>query len=432
MRALSNIWKNVDLTLVILFLLMVLLGWMNLYAATFDEIHSSLFDLSQSHGKQLLWIATSFVLAWLVMMIDGRSFNTTAFLIYGIVVAALIGVLVFGVEIKGSKAWFAVGDTFRLQPAEFAKLGTALAMAKLLSSFNIKVRDLKTRLRAFVIVAVPVALIALQPDTGSALVYIAFIFVLYREGLSGRTLLLGLAAVVFFIISLMLKQTQIEFFGVETGGLAVLIVVLAVIAGLIYLLLRKYKKAWLIIGISFLLVSGYILSVNYAFDYLLSAHQQDRINVVLGIESDPKGSGYNVYQSQVAIGSGGFSGKGFLKGTQTKFDFVPEQSTDFIFCAVGGFIGSFVVVSLFIILLSRLVVVAERQRSNFSRIYGYCVASILFFHFAINIGMTIGLAPVIGIPLPFFSYGGSSLWGFTLLLFVFIRMDAERKMILKK
>jgi rod shape determining protein RodA len=398
-----------------MYFLLVLIGWVNIYAAVYNQEHQNIFDLSQNFGKQLIWIGTSVLLALVILIIDAKFFSTFSYVIYLLVIAMLIGVLLFGKEIAGSKSWFQIGS-FSVQPAEFAKFATALALAKYLSKIDLNINRFSTKLNSAIIIFIPAVLILLQHDTGSAMVFFALILVLYREGLSGNVLLLGLFVALLFILALVLNKF-------------ILIGLLAANAILVYYLYKSLRKkvVW-IVGI-FLLTAGYVYSVDYAFENMLESHQKKRINVLLGKETDIRGAGYNIHQSKIAIGSGGFAGKGFLKGTQTKFDFVPEQSTDFIFCTVGeewGFIGSFVTIILFLALLSRIVIIAERQRSRFSRIYGYGVASIIFFHFAINIGMTIGLFPVIGIPLPFISYGGSSFLGFTILLFIFIKQDSVR------
>jgi rod shape determining protein RodA len=346
----------------------------------------------------------------------------------------LIAVLLFGSDIKGARSWFKIGS-FAIQPSEFAKFATGLALAKYLSTLNIKMQDIKTKVIASIIIGIPAVLILLQNDTGSTLVYASFVFVLYREGLSGNILLIGLYTAFLFVLSLLLRINDFTFFeNIVLSGDVLLMIVLAAIAGIIIYNTRKVKKMWVIVTTALVLSVGLIYSVDYIFENVLEPHQSKRINVLLGIESDPHGAGYNVNQSLIAIGSGGFLGKGFLEGTQTKFDFVPEQSTDFIFCTIGeewGFLGTFILVCIYVGLFLRLLFLAERQRSIFSRIYGYSVASILFFHFLINIGMTIGLAPVIGIPLPFISYGGSSLWSFTILLFIFVKLDAERINVLR-
>ncbi|MBD78797.1 MAG: rod shape-determining protein RodA [Crocinitomicaceae bacterium] len=430
----SSRWSDIDWIIVSLYGILVLMGWFNIYAATFNEEHQSIFDISQLYGKQMLWIATSCFLAWVILMLDPRFFSRLAYPIYGFCIFLLIAVLVVGTEIKGAKSWFTFGG-FSFQPSEIAKFGTSLALTFYLSTLGKRFSGLLTRLKAMLILILPAALILLQPDTGSVLVYASFIFVMYREGLSGNILLIGLGGAVLFVVALLLNTTTIELpYDIVLPGQTMMVVVIGLICLVLYAQFKKIKQVkWVILG-SFLVITGYIFAVNYAFNNILQKHQQARINELLGIESDPTGAGYNVHQSMIAIGSGGGFGKGFLQGTQTKYDFVPEQSTDFIFCTVGeewGFIGTFTVIFLFVYLLFRIIIVAERQRSKFSRIYGYCVASIFFFHLAINVGMTIGLAPVIGIPLPFFSYGGSSLWSFTILLFTFIKMDSERMHILR-
>jgi rod shape determining protein RodA len=324
-------------------------------------------------------------------------------------------VILFGKEIAGSKSWFQVGG-FSIQPSEFAKFATALALAKYLSKIDLNINKISTKFVAAIIIVFPSFLILLQYDTGSAMVFSAFILVLYREGLSGNLLLAGLGAALLFILALLINKF-------------ILIGILAANAILVYSLYKGLRKKVFYIVAFFILIAGYVYSVDYAFENILEPHQKKRISVLLGMENDLHGAGYNVNQSKIAIGSGGFWGKGFLKGTQTKFDFVPEQSTDFIFCTIGeewGFIGSFVIIVLFLSLFSRIIFLAERQRSKFSRIYGYGVAAILFFHFVVNVGMTIGLFPVIGIPLPLISYGGSSLWAFTILIFIFVKLDSVR------
>lgn len=429
MRGNRNLIDNIDWMLVSIYFILVIAGWLNIYAAVYNEEFQSIFDTSQSYGRQLLWIGTASVIATVILLIDERFFATFGYLIYGIIILLLIAVILIGAETKGATSWFAIGG-FKIQPSEFSKFATNLALAKYLSTLNIKMTDLKTKLKAAAIIGLPAILILLQNDTGSALVYGSFIFVLYREGLSGNFLLIGLATAFLFIMTLIFQGEVYQLpFGLKMNGAIMLTLLIAAILGLVYYLNRKKKRIAVLLVSIFIACAGLIQSVNYVFSDVLSPHQSKRINVMLGLESDPRGAGYNVNQSLIAIGSGGFSGKGFLQGTQTKYDFVPEQSTDFIFCTIGeewGFLGSFVIISLFMALLLRILYLCSRQRSSFARIYGYGVASILFFHFTINIGMTIGLAPVIGIPLPFFSYGGSSLWAFTILLFVFIRMDADR------
>lgn len=419
MRERSNIFNNIDWPLVILYLVLVTMGWLNIYAAVFNEAYDNIFDLSQSYGKQVIWILSSLFLALIILLTTPRFFSTFAYLIYGSMIVLLIVVLGIGTEISGSKSWFQIGG-FGLQPAEFAKFATTLALAKFFNSQHLNLSLAKNKILPLLIMGAPAILILLQNDTGSALVYSSFILVLYRMGLSGNFLLAGLMVVIISISTLMV------------GTLYVIILLIALI-GLLFFFIKRNRRN-IVILIALLVVGvGLTYTVEMGVEKFLGDHQKARINVLLGKTLDPQGVGYNVNQSKIAIGSGGFFGKGYLNGTQTKYNFVPEQSTDFIFCTVGeewGFLGSTVVVVLFLLLLSRIVMVAERQRSEFSKVYGYGVASILFFHFMINIGMTIGLVPVIGIPLPFFSYGGSSLWAFTILLFIFIKQDMNRNALL--
>ena len=464
----NNLLANIDWVSILLYLLLVLIGWLNIYAAVYDENHSSILDISQKYGKQLIWIGAAFVLAFLVLLTDSKFFTTFSMVIYGLMIFLLIAVLFLGTETKGARSWFEVGD-FRIQPAEFAKFATNLAIAYVMSRHNFKVMRFSSLLTIGLILALPAGLIILQNDTGSALVYSSFILVLFREGLHGSILLLCFVAAAIFIMALLytpftvllviIGGTLIAFyyyrhdirelfqiilfigcgfglfvlikwmFNLSISDYYILLIVYVItsITAIYPIYKRKMKNMITLLLISWLCV-GAAPSVNYAFNHL-QPHQQDRINELLGIKVDPKGTGYNVTQSKIAIGSGGLLGKGFLQGTQTKLNFVPEQSTDFIFCTVGeewGFIGSTFVIVLLAVFILRIIKLAERQRSSFSRIYGYGVASILFFHVAVNIGMTIGMAPVIGIPLPFFSYGGSSLWSFTILIFIFLRLDANR------
>ncbi len=419
MREDKGIFYNIDWKLVLIYVALVLIGWINIYAAIYNEEHRSIFDFSQRYGKQMVWIVCSVFLAIFLLMVDHKVFPAFSFTFYGISLFLLITVLLIGKTVSGSKSWIDLGG-FDLQPSEFAKIAVNLALARYLSSLNIRMEDLRTKIMAGVIIGIPALLILLQDDTGSMLVFSAFIFVLYREGLSGNVLIIIALVIVLFVLTLMINKFVI--IGILAAGFLFW-----------FFLIRKNRKDILSLMGLFLLVSGFIFGVDYVFNNVLALHQQDRINVLIGNEVDLKGIGYNVNQSKIAIGSGGFIGKGFLHGTQTKFNFVPEQSTDFIFCTVGeewGFLGSVVVVGLYLMLFYRLITAAERQRSTFARIYGYGVASILFIHFMVNIGMTLGLAPVIGIPLPFLSYGGSSLFAFTILLFIFIKLDANRLQLL--
>ncbi len=465
----NNLWANIDWMTVSLFLVLVLLGWTNIYAAIYNPESRGIFDVTQQYGKQLVWIGAALALGFLILLIETNFYVFFAYIIYGFFIVLLILVLFLGKEINGAKSWFNIGGIL-LQPSEFGKFATALALAKYMSSFGFKIQRLKSFLTIALIILTPAFFIILQNDTGSALVYSSFILVLYREGLSGVILFFCSLIALLFVLSLILTNSVLNIF-LTGAALAVFLimnprlkqfgVILTIFAlsigaflGLDKTVSTEYQTAdflfagsllgaFVALGYSIrkklknyilvaLILVGALLfsaSVDYAFSNLLEPHQQERINELLGIESNPQGAGYHVNQSKIAIGSGGFWGKGYLKGTQTKFDFVPEQSTDFIFCTVGeewGFTGALILIILFLSLFARLILLSERQRSGFSRIYGYSVAVILFFHFMVNIGMTIGVMPVIGIPLPFFSYGGSSLWSFTILLFIFIRLDASR------
>lgn len=398
-----------------------------------------MFDTSQEYGKQFIWIITACVLAFVVMLFDGEFIRRISPIIYGVTVLLLILVLIFGKEVNGAKAWFGFGS-FGIQPSEFAKLGTSLMLAYYLSQINTRMEDFKTKVRAVGILALPALLIMLQPDTGTVLVFVAYVFVMYREGLSGNILLLGLLAIVLSVLSLVLKATTLTVFGIELPGHYFLMIFIALTTVVIFFGIKRFvlprfrrRNYILLIGTA---VGSliFIATLDQVFEKVLEPHQKIRINILLGLAEDPQGAGYNVKQSKTAIGSGGFTGKGYLDGTLTKFKYVPMQSTDFIYCTIGeewGFLGSTFVIAVFITLMLRLVFIAERQRSTFTRIYGYSVACILFIHLLINVGMAIGLAPVIGIPLPFFSYGGSSLWGFTLLLFILLKLDTERLVVLR-
>jgi rod shape determining protein RodA len=416
LRREDSISTNLDWVSVLIFAAMVLLGWLNIFAAVYDpENVKSIFDLSTNSGKQLLWIGTTVLIVIGISAINYRFFESFSYVIYAFVLVLLIFVLLFGREVAGSKSWFEIGS-FRLQPAEFAKYATALAIAKLFNTYGIKIEQWRTIFLLGVILALPMALIVLQGDTGSAMVFAVFILVFFREGLNPLPILLGGFAIVMFVLALLVTEMYIY---IGIGVLAI---------GVFLLVKKNAKNAIIIVSLA---VFGLVVvkGVNFIVYKVMKPHQQMRIKAFVNPDADPLGFGWNVTQSKIAIGSGGFWGKGFLKGTQTKFDFVPEQSTDFIFCTVGeehGWFGSFILVGLFIGLLLRLIFLAERQKSDFARIYGYSVAGIIFFHFFINVGMTVGLVPVVGLPLPFFSYGGSSLWSFTILLFTFLKLDSER------
>lgn len=410
--------ERVDWITVLVYFALVMIGWFNIYAAVYDgQAEKSIFDFSINSGKQLVWIGTAIAIIIVIMAADYRLYENLSIILYIIFVAFLLVTPFLGKEVNGQRAWFEIGS-FRLQPGEFAKFATALALAKFMERPTFDLSKTKYQVQAFAVLLLPVALILLQPDTGTAMVYFSMLVMFYREGLPQSYFVLG-----FGFIALTLMALGIENNFYLALGIA------AVIGILIFL----GKKSWQRI-LAFSLIGIALIAYTYSLDFVVSKlpeHQRNRIMVLFNPDIDPLGVGWNVTQSKIAIGSGGFSGKGYLEGTQTKFDFVPEQHTDFIFCTLGeefGWIGSLVVIALFVTLLYRLVIMAERQKTRFSRIYGYCAISILLFHFMINIAMTIGLFPVVGIPLPFFSYGGSSLWSFTILLFIFIKMDSSRAM----
>jgi rod shape determining protein RodA len=408
--------NKIDWLTILIYASLVIIGWINIYAAVYDEqVAKSIFDFSINSGKQLAWIGTALLLITVIMVADYRLFENLSFVLYGIFILLLIVTPFLGKEVNGQVLSIGVG-AFRIQPAEFAKFATALALAKFMERPSFDLSQFKYQLQAMAIIMVPVILIMLQPDTGTAMVYFAFFIMLYREGMPQRYYLFA-----FTMISISLLALGIENNLYIVFGIAALVIIL------IFMGKKKLSRiiTFPIIGV---ILIGYVYSLDYAVSKL-PQHQQNRIMVLFNPDLDPLGVGWNVTQSKIAIGSGGFWGKGYLEGTQTKFDFVPEQHTDFIFCTLGeefGWFGSLIVIFLFCTLLIRLIYMAERQKNRFSRIYGYCVVSILLFHFMINIAMTIGLFPVVGIPLPFFSYGGSSLWSFTILLFIFIKLDSHR------
>ncbi|MDL2243518.1 rod shape-determining protein RodA [Bacteroidales bacterium OttesenSCG-928-J19] len=473
----ESLFKTVDWWTILLYMIMVIAGWFSIYAATFDYDSVGMFDLSGRSGMQMVWIGTSLLLGCALLLIEADWYDVFSVWIYLLVILLLIVTIVVAPEIKGSRSWLVMGPV-RLQPAEFAKFATALALAQILNRYRFNLLETKNFILVLSIILLPMLLILLQNETGSALVFLAFFLVLYREGMPGMILFFGFCAILFFVLAI---RYDAALWGITPlGELLVLACILILILGLLY----NYKKGksqrkivfpvvigvviaslavnyfylinlnWVFLGliglccIYFLLVFlrfragryalitlfaicslGYLYSVDYVFDKVLEPHQRTRIQITLGILDDPGGAGYNVNQSKIAIGSGGLTGKGYLNGTQTKLKYVPEQDTDFIFCTIGeekGFIGTTTVLLLFLILVLRLIYLAERQRTTFARVYGYSVACIIFFHVFVNIGMVIGITPVIGIPLPFFSYGGSSLWAFTILLFIFLRLDAAR------
>ncbi|MDB5242521.1 MAG: rod shape-determining protein RodA [Spirosoma sp.] len=417
--------QNIDWLTLVLYLGCVTMGWLNVYAAVYSpEDHTSLFDLTTNAGKQMMWIGTTVILVTCILVINHKFFDSFAYLFYAFMILMLVLVLFVGTNINGSRSWFRFGG-FSLQPAEFAKVATALALAKYLDVPGMNLSKQKDLLRIGGIILLPCILILASNETGSTLVFASFVIMLYREGLPGWVPAVGITVVVLFVLALIFPKLYI-FAGVVA------------LFGVVVLLMPRYNRttsnliSMALIGAAMMVL---VTGVDFFVNNVLQKHQRNRIKVLVDPTIDPLGVGWNVTQAKIAIGSGRLQGKGFLEGTQTKFDFVPEQSTDFIFCTIGeehGFMGSLVVIALFIGLISRLVILAEKQRSKFARVYGYCVAGIIFFHVMINIGMTIGLMPVIGIPLPFFSYGGSSLWSFSILLFIFLKMDSRRTALMRR
>ena len=477
----DSIWKAVDWWTIGLYLILLVCGWFSVCGASYDYGEPNFLDFGTRAGKQLMWMGCSLCLGFVLLMLEGKFYDTYAYLIYGILLLLLFGTIFNPHEIKGSRSWIVLGPV-SLQPAEFAKFATALALAKFMGEYTFSMKRKKHMLAALGIILLPMVLIVLQKETGSALVYLSFFLVLYREGMTGSILFAGICAVVYFIVGvrfsadlmpdettpwgafsvwgLIVLLSGLLFYSYAklhrrfacyilgvSGGVILLAVLFscyvipfnvvivemvlaaAIVLYLLYLYYRERLANYMYILVFTVGSAVFFYSIDYVFNNVLEAHQKIRIEVLLGITDDPAGAGYNVNQSKIAIGSGGFWGKGFLNGTQTKLKYVPEQDTDFIFCTVGeeqGFFGSALVLLLFTAFILRLMVLSERQTSRFGRVYGYCVLSIFFFHLFINIGMVLGVTPVIGIPLPFFSYGGSSLWGFTILLFVFLRIDAGR------
>jgi rod shape determining protein RodA len=419
----EDISGNLDWLTIALYALMVLLGWLNIYAVGFDEsIGQPIFTLTLNSGRQLLFIGASIVIILGIIILDMRFYDAFAYIMYGLLMVILVMIPFLGKEVGGNRAWIGIGS-FGVQPSEFAKFATALAIAKYMGSVGFRMDNMRNQAVLFAMIGVPMVLILLQKDTGTALVFSSFLIVFFREGMSPFLIIVGICAAVLFILTLLVpNQWYLH------GAIAVIIAVLIVLGK------KKFKRIALLV-VGGLVIVGVIESVDYIITDVLKPHQQNRIKALINPDADPLGYGWNVTQSKIAIGSGGFSGKGFLEGTQTKFDFVPEQSTDFIFCTIGeeeGWIGSTIVIALFVTLLLRIVYLGERQKNRFARVYAYGVASIFFFHFAVNIGMTVGLFPVIGIPLPFFSYGGSSLWAFTALLFILLKIDAHRGQMLQR
>lgn len=412
----NKITQTPDWIIIILYLLLVTIGWFSIFASAYSSDFTSIFNFSMVYGKQLIWIGSSLILIVFIMVLDVKVYTQLTYWIYGFTVFMLLAVLAIGSTHSGAKSWFGIGN-LGVQPSEFAKIGTALLLASFISDKQ-KKRSLTNKewLQAILIILIPIILIILQKDTGSALVFFFFTIMFYREGLTGKIMLAGITAIILFVLTLIFNELYI-------------IALITIITLFLWLYFKKSKKYLFKLLLIYISTIGFIFLVNTIYISVLQQHQKKRIDSIIGKSSDPKGADYNLNQSKIAIGSGGFAGKGFLNGTQTKLDFVPEQSTDFIFCTIGeerGFIGSFTVFVLYAALILRILYKSEKQRSAFTRIYGYGVVCILFAHFMINIGMTIGLIPVIGIPLPFLSYGGSSLWAFTILLFIFVKLDTLR------
>ena len=477
-----GILRSLDWLTILIYIILLVCGWFSVCGASYTYGDTDIFSLDTRSGMQIVWIATSIVLGFVLIMFDDRLYDYLAYVFYALLVLLLIATIFNPHEIKGSRSWLVLGP-LRLQPAEFAKFATALAISKFLSTYAVSIHNWKHFAIACGIIVLPMLCIVLQKETGSALVYLAFFLMFYREGMTGSILFTGIAMVIYFVVGIRFEEDMLWGTPTSIGKFAVLMLVQVFTAGMVYVFCKNRKLCWQIIGISTLVaiaavvVSKYVIAFDVVFALLVLAaatigyqvfqglstrlrnyyfiaafaigslvffnvadyalehmpkHQRERIQLLLGLVEDPRGIGYNVHQSEIAIGSGGLLGKGFLNGTQTKLKYVPEQDTDFIFCTVGeeeGFIGCAFVLLMFLALILRLIRLAERQPFKFGRVYGYCVLSIFLFHVFINVGMVLGLTPVIGIPLPFFSYGGSSLWGFTLLLFIFLRIDAGRNLI---
>ncbi len=411
----QGVTNNLDWITILLYAMLVSMGWMTIYSASLPDQTTSIFDIGQIYGKQIMFIMSSIPLIIVVLTMDAKIYEKYSLIFYGLGIVLLAGLFVAGKTIKGQTNWYAFGG-FSMQPSEFAKIGTALILSKYLSDVQINLGKVNHQLIAFAIIAFPVMLIMMQPDAGSAMIFAAFFLVLYREGLPGWYLFTGAVAIALFLLALLVKPYFLV-------GIALVIIIVQ------YVLTRRAFRNPVLSALIFVGIAGFVFSVDYVYENVLEDHQKDRINVLFDKDVNQQAEGYNLNQSMIAIGSGGWLGKGWLEGTQTKGGFVPEQHTDYIFTTVGeewGFAGAVGVIAIFVTLLLRILYLAERQKTKFSRTYGYCVAAILFMHFFVNITMLIKLFPTIGVPLPFFSYGGSSLWAFTILLFVFIKMDANK------
>ncbi|RAR74124.1 rod shape-determining protein RodA [Flavobacterium aciduliphilum] len=414
----QSVTSNIDWISVVIYITLVIMGWLNIYSSSLSSIagETSIFDFTQIYGKQFLFILFSIPIIFVILSVEAKFYDKYAIVIFAFSLLSLAGLFVVGKTIAGQRCWYGIGS-FTLQPSEFAKVATALALSKYLSDVQVNLKDFNRQIQALMVIFLPVLLILPQPDPGSALIYSVFFIVLYREGLPGWYLLTGFIAIVLFVLTL------------ATNSPFIVIGITTVVLVINYFRSRIVDRNIIASVLLLLIVTGFSFSVNYVFNHVFKQHHRDRFNILLGKEVDMKGIGYNTNQSEIAIGSGGWFGKGYLEGTQTKGGFVPEQHTDYIFTTVGeewGFVGSVFVIGLFVALILRIIYLAERQKTKFSRVYGYCVASILFIHFFVNIAMVIGVFPTIGVPLPFFSYGGSGLWGFTILLFVFLKMDANK------
>ena len=412
----QSVKNNLDWISIGIYIALVIMGWLNIYSSSLSSVaeETSIFDFGQIYGKQFMFIILSIPLIFIVLSVDGKFYEKFSSVIYVIGLLSLAGLFVFGKTVKGQANWYSFG-AFGLQPSEFVKAATALALAKYLSDVQVNLKDLNRQIQALGILFLPILLIV-PHDPGSALIYSVFILILYREGLPSWYVWTGFIAIVLFILALVVKPLILT-------GIGLLIILF------LYYRSRIINRNWILSTMVFLMVGGFVFSVDYVFVNVFKQHHRDRFNILLGKEVDMKGIGYNTNQSEIAIGSGGWFGKGYLEGTQTKGGFVPEQHTDYIFTTVGeewGFLGSITVILLFVCLIMRIIYLAERQKTKFSRVYGYCVAGVLFIHFFVNIAMVAGVFPTIGIPLPFFSYGGSGLWGFTILLFIFLKMDANK------